>query len=112
MPRDPHRPRRTTADRLREALLALGQHRGLILTHAEKPWASVTFAGARHTLALLFAGEDAVFAGEKFIAELPEHEFALRGQIVADATVTGVEHRMLPAPRLLVECELLLLVDA
>lgn len=110
--RAPHTARRTTADRLREALMALGQHRGQILTHAEKPWASVTFTGARHTFALLFAGEDAVAAGEEFIAELPEHEFTLPGQLVADATVTAADHRLLPAARLVVECELLLLEDA
>lgn len=115
---DPPRPtparragRRTSADRLREALMALGDHRGQLLAHTEKAWASITFAGARHTLALLFAGEEAVAAGERLIAALPDHEFAIPGQLVADAGVTVVDHRMLPAPRLVVQCELLVLEE-
>ena len=51
-------------------------------------------------------------AGERFVAELPDHEFAIAGQLVADAGVSEVEHRMVPDPRLLVRCELLLLEDA
>lgn len=108
----PRRPApRTTGDRLREALLGLAEYRGQVLTHSERAWASITFAGTRHTLALLFAGEDAVAAGEAFVAALPEHEFALPGQLVADAAITEVEHRLLPHPRLVVQCELLLLED-
>ncbi|WP_261388637.1 hypothetical protein [Qipengyuania gaetbuli] len=106
------RPRRTAADRLRDALMDLCDHRGQVLTHTEKAWASITFAGTRHTLALLFAGDEAVEAGERFVAELPDHEFAIAGQLVADAGVSEVEHRMVPDPRLLVRCELLLLEDA
>jgi hypothetical protein len=105
------RPRRTTTDRLREALMALGEHRGQVISHSETPWASITFAGTRHRLALVFAGDDAVAAGERFVTELAEHEFALPGQLVADASVTEVEHRLLPSPRLVVQCELLLLEE-
>lgn len=103
--------RRSTADRLREALLALGDYRGQVVTHTEKAWSSITFSGSRHTLALLFAGEEAVEAGERFIAALPEHEFAIPGQLVADATVSEAEHRLLPHLRLAVRCELLLLEE-
>lgn len=109
--RRPAPPRRSTGDRLREALLALGDFRGQVITHSEKAWGSITFSGARHTLALLFAGEEAVEAGERFIAALPEHEFALPGQLVADASITEAEHRLLPHPRLVVQCELLLLEE-
>ena len=42
-----------------------------LLRHAETPWASVTFSGSRHRLALAFAGNEAVNAGEEFIAALP-----------------------------------------
>lgn len=111
----PHRrptpPQRSTGDRLREALLALGDFRGQVIAHTEKSWASITFSGARHTLALLFAGDEAVEAGERFIAALPDHEFALPGQLVADAAITEAEHRLLPTPRLMVQCELLLLEE-
>ena len=47
-----------------------------------------------------------------FVAELPEHEFAIPGQIVADAAILEVEHRLIPEPRLVVQCELLLLEES
>jgi hypothetical protein len=106
--RTPIRPRRRSADRLREALLDLAQDRAAIVAHSEKSWASVTFAGARHRLVLVFDGAAAIDAGELFIALLPEHEFDLPGQLVADATVTEVDHRLQPQ-RMQVSCELLLL---
>ena len=110
-PRVP-RVRRTDADRLRAALSDLHAHRGQVLTHTEKAWASITFAGTRHSLAILFAGEEAMDAGEEFVAALPDHEFAIPGQLVADAGVVEVEHRLLPEPRLVVRCELLLLEES
>ena len=110
-PPQPPRTRRTAADRVRAALADLHQHRGQVLTHTEKAWASITFAGTRHSLKLVFAGADAVATGEVLVAELPEHEFAIPGQIVADAAILEVEHRLLPEPRLVVQCELLLLEE-
>ena len=109
--RPAHPRRRTVADRLREALIPLAAGHGEVLRHEERAWASVTFAGARHRITLGFAGEDGVAGGETLIAELPDHEFALPGQLVADATVCAVEHGLLPQPRLQVECELLLVED-
>jgi hypothetical protein len=106
----PIHPRRATADRLREALLDLARGEATILAHGEKSWASVTFAGARHRLELLFDGAGAVEAGELFIALLPEHEFDILGQLVADAAVTEVDHRLAP-PQMTVRCELLLLEE-
>ena len=108
--RVPSHPRRTPADTLRAALLSLAQDRATILSHAEKAWASVTFTGTRHRLALQFDGGEAIEAAERFIAFLPEHEFAIPGQLVADATVTEVDHRFDP-PLMTVLCELLLLED-
>ena len=102
--------RREPRNRLREALLDLAGGRATILSHEEKNWASGTFAGARHRLELLFEGAEAVEAGELLIAFLPEHEFAIPGQLVADAAVTGVDHRLDP-PRMQVSCELLLLEE-
>lgn len=80
-----------------------------IVSHAETPWASITFSGSRHTIVLRFAGCDAVSDGESFIALLPDHEFRMRGQLVADASVGRVDHEMLPTPMLEVECDVLLL---
>jgi hypothetical protein len=86
------RPRRTTADRLREALLTLAQGRAGLISHEETAWASITFSGTRHSLMLEFDGREAVEAGEQFIADLPDHEFRIPGQLVADATVRAVDH--------------------
>ena len=88
-----YRPRRTTADRVREALLMLAEGRANLLTHEEKAWASITFSGTRHELMLDFDGREAVEVGEEFIANLPEHEFRIPGQLVAEATVREVDHR-------------------
>ena len=107
-----YRPRRTTADRLREALIALAEAQPTILTHEEKAWASITFSGTRHELLLDFDGPEAVAAGERFIAALPDHEFALAGQLVADASVQAVDHSLVPAPRMLVTVVVLLLDDS
>ncbi|WP_435417142.1 hypothetical protein WAB17_09615 [Parerythrobacter aurantius] len=108
----PRPARRSTGERLRGAMLALAGGHGEFLLHAETAWASITFAGTRHRLRIAFEGEAAVEAGEDLVAALPEHEFAIPRQLVADATVCGVENTLLPTPRMVVECELLLLEDA
>lgn len=113
---DPIRPTRRTARRpwlqLIEAVMALAGGRADLVRHTERSWASVTFAGTRHTLVLAFAGTETVEAGEHFVAALPNHEFTIPRQLVADATVVSVEHTLLPEPKLVVEVELLLLEDA
>jgi hypothetical protein len=101
--------RRSVAERLREALGELAQGHAQFLAHKETGWASATFAGTRHRIELAFEGADAVEAGESFIALLPEHEFAIPGQLVADAAVIEVDHRLAPEPRLALTAELLLL---
>ncbi|MBW8783243.1 MAG: hypothetical protein JF593_01155 [Novosphingobium sp.] len=96
---------------LLNAVLSLGEGRAELLRHSERAWASVTFSGSRHSIALAFSGAEAVAAGERFIAVLPEHEFAISRQLVADAAVTAVTHELLPEPRLTVEVEMLLLEE-
>ncbi len=104
--------RRTLSDRLREAVLALADGEGEVAAHHEKAWASITFAGTRHSLRIVFEGPEAVEAGERLIADLPDHEFTIPRQLVADATITSVESTLLPAPRMEVTCDMLLLEDA
>ena len=104
--------RRSLSDRLRDALLELAGGEARIASHRETAWASITFAGTRHRLELLFEGVEAVEAGEAFIEALPEHEFAIPGQLVADAAVCEVNQCFDPAPRLALAIELLLLEDA
>ena len=107
----PPRPiRRTMAQRVVGALQEIAEGHATVLRHSEKSWASITFAGTRHRLVLEFGGAKAVEAGECFIAYLPEHEFAIPGQLVADAAVIEVESIVQP-PRLTVTCELLLLEE-
>jgi hypothetical protein len=106
----PRTARRSPAVRLREQLFELARGQATVVNHEEKAWASVTFAGARHRLELAFEGAEAIEAGECFIAFLPEHEFSIPGQLVADAAVTEVDHRLDP-PLLRVICELLMLEE-
>ena len=108
-PKPLHAPRRGHVGRLQEELQQLAGGHAEFLAHSEKSWASVTFAGTRHRIDLAFAGADAVEAAERFIAFLPEHEFAIPGQLVADAAVIAVDHRFGPDPRMEVRIELLLL---
>lgn len=109
--RAPLPARRTTADRLREALQELARGHARFASHRETAWASITFAGARHRIEILFEGAEAIEAGEHFIAALPDHEFDMLGQLVADAAIMEVDHAMLPQPRLALVAELLLLED-
>jgi len=95
---------------LRAVMRLAGQHAEL-LRHAERPWASITFSGTRHAITLAFEGVEGCAAGEAFLAALPDHEFTISRQLVADASVTSVVHDMLPVPRIVVEAELLLLDD-
>lgn len=97
---------------LLSALMELAGGKAELLRHAERGWASVTFAGTRHTVVLAFTGAEAVAAGEALIDALPDYEFAIPRQLVADAAVVAVEHSLLPEPRLEVTAELLLLEDA
>lgn len=90
------------------AVLALGSNLGALLEHGEEPWSSPTYAGARHTMTLEFKGEDAVKAGERFVALLPDHQFLLSGFAVDDATIRRAHFGLLPEPRLEIEAVLML----
>ena len=104
--------RRTPWLPLLSALLKLAEGQAELVRHAERCWASVTFSGTRHTVVLSFAGIVPVCAGERFIDALPDHEFTIPRQLVADAAVVRVDHTALPQPRLEVEVQLLLLDEA
>ena len=104
------RPRQPS-DTLRRALLDLAGNQGTITDHKERSWASITFAGTRHQLELVFEGAEAVETGERFITNLPEHLFDIPGQLVADAAVISVDHQMGDAPSMRISTEVLLLND-
>lgn len=103
---------RTTSDRAREALLAICGGVGTVLSHEERAWASITFAGTRHEIELRFEGIEQVEAGELLIEQLPDHEFNIPGQLVADAWVTAVDHFFGPVETLTVTAVLLLLEES
>jgi len=106
-----YRARRSTSDRVRDALLVLADGAGELTRHEEAPWSSITFTGTRHEVEFQFTGHAAVEAGETFIAQLPEHEFRIPGQLVADASVREVDHRFGAEERMVVTCVLLLLEE-
>ena len=103
-PRDPSR-------RLLASLADLAGGHGMVTRHSERPWASITFAGARHAITMSFSGHEAAAAGERFVAALPDHEFAIPGHLVADIAVRSVDHVLLPTPQLTIAVEVLLLED-
>ena len=94
------------------ALFDLAQGQAELVRHSERNWASATFAGTRHSVTLAFTGVAAIAAAEALIEALPEHEFTIPDQLVADAAIFSVEQVALPEPRIVVELELLLLEDA
>lgn len=63
---------------------------GSQLLHAqEREWASATFEGARHRFEFdVAAGGDAGANILRMADQLPEYQFRLRGEIVADCTAT------------------------
>ena len=109
-PHAPLRPRGNWMRLLGQVLKLAGGH-GDLLRHDERPWASVTFSGTRHTIALAFTGPDAIAAAERVIDALPEHEFDIPGHIVADAQVREVSHQHVPGQKFTMEIEILLLED-
>lgn len=74
--------------RLWRALLALFGPGSDIVSAEERPWASVTFTGARHIFALRVPLADAAAPLPSAVANLPDHQFILSGEIVADCVVT------------------------
>ncbi|MEM6493683.1 MAG: hypothetical protein AAF650_04820 [Pseudomonadota bacterium] len=83
---------RTVSSQLRFQILSLADGMGEVTSHEEAAWSSVTFAGTRHELEICFYGNHACEAGERMIAELPEHEFRISGQIVVDASHRNLDH--------------------
>lgn len=98
--------------RLIEELLDLAGVNAALVRHQETGWASITFSGTRHMFDLRYAGCTAIADSDKLIEALDEHEFTIPGKLVADAAVTGVDHRMLPSETLDITLEILLLDEA
>lgn len=56
-----------------------------------RSWASVTFTGARHELALHLVGDGAAAVAGRFAERLDTAEFRLRGHILADIALKESE---------------------
>ncbi|HEY9553453.1 hypothetical protein [Allosphingosinicella sp.] len=76
-------------------------------------WASVTFTGARHEIALRLDGEGADGAASAFLAHLETTEFRLRGHVLADIALVSEERSTRPdgAPRIRIRLEALTVED-
>ncbi len=59
----------------------------MLLKADEREWASATFSGARHGIDLTIRLAAADAPPPRFLADLPEWEFDLPGEIVADCSV-------------------------
>jgi len=59
-----------------------------VARHEASGWASATFSGARHRVTIAARATPGL---DRWLAVLPESEFALRGHLVADVTVASVE---------------------
>lgn len=74
--------RHTVAHRLIGQILALCGDRAELAAAQQRSWASATFSGSRHIVDILAPVTAAVQAS----ALLPEHDFDLHGEIVADCS--------------------------
>ena len=97
--------------RLVDQILRLTCGAGELVSHQEQPWASATFHGTRHTVAVSFTGDYAIPFGEEMIELLPEHDFAIPGTVTADVGVQSVLHEAGALQRLIVTFEVLMLDD-
>ncbi len=82
-------------DALRDQLVALLPPPARIVAHGWRPWASASFAGARHWFDVRPGGDDDAAAVAKTMAE---REWVLKGRFVADvaldAAVPGGDWRI------------------
>lgn len=73
---------------------AAGETAGFAIEEVRsRGWASVTFSGARHELALRLEGEQAEAAAQRLLAGMDAAEIALDGHILADLSLVSEERR-------------------
>ncbi|MDX3910729.1 MAG: hypothetical protein QHC67_13060 [Sphingobium sp.] len=83
-----------------------------VLAHCREttPWASALYDGTRHLIELELTGEDAALRAEALAQLLPNAEFLIMGNIVADLAVD--EHVVLDAQRHRLDLSVLTIADA
>lgn len=108
---DPAIGRKVLADRrLIEQLLALAGGVGHMTWHSQRAWQSATFRGARHEVCLEFYGAAEIEGGERLIAELADHRFAVPGVSLVEPAMAESK-RVAQPPQLTVTVELLTLEE-
>ncbi|MFA7585365.1 MAG: hypothetical protein WCY11_04095 [Novosphingobium sp.] len=105
------RPARRPWLALLSTVMTLAGGKAELVRHSERAWASALFSGTRHAIVLAFTGEEAIASADTLIARLPDHEFAIPGQLVAEVLIARIDQTTLPQPRMELELELLLLED-
>ena len=80
-------PHSITGASHRQLLSLLGPDAELVEAQ-ERPWASATFSGARHSVTLQLRLDSADAPAPAALLTLADHEFALPAEIVADCAVT------------------------
>jgi len=94
----------TAYTQLQRAVMHLAGVNATLVSHAERNWQSATFHGSRHAMTISFEDND---SRARFAAALPDHQFHVRGYLVADANVAEARH----APDCELVIEVLLLAD-
>lgn len=79
-------PAEKLADGMRVALVNVMTFTGAVTVDSltARPWASITFSGARHRLRISFAGPGAVGAAADVLQRLEALEVAIPGLLLAD----------------------------
>lgn len=90
--------RHDPATALIRALLTLAAGHATLEEHRGTSWASATFSGMRHVMQLRFDGDQGVQTADWLARILPEHEFSISGQIVADIAIADRHRRDEGAP--------------
>lgn len=84
-------PRLTTATRLARALCHSARDAGCaiaVIDQSERAWSSATFTGATHQLQLSASPGEAL---DIWLAGLPEQEWNVPGQLVAECSVAPAD---------------------
>lgn len=67
---------------------ALAGDQARVTIKRERPWASITFTGTRHSFAVNWPEAPSPDERDNIAKAIPEHEFAIPGYFVADMLVT------------------------
>jgi hypothetical protein len=61
----------------------------IFVTTHEEPWHSLTFSGAKLRILATFLAEDGRNTTDSFVKNLPDYQFDIPGQLVADITASA-----------------------